>query len=114
MRADDDAHPSGSPSDVHRPVLRLYGVGKEFFGTSVLRDIDLDLHRGQVHALVGENGAGTSTLMKIVPGVHRPDTGTVELDGAPVAFTGPLDAQRAGVATVFQEFNLLRQPGCAP
>jgi ribose transport system ATP-binding protein len=102
MRADDDAHAS-SPD----PVLRLRGVGKEFFGTSVLRDIDLTLYPGQVHALVGENGAGKSTLMKIVAGVHHPDTGSIELDGSPVSFPTPLDAQQAGVATVFQEFNLL-------
>ncbi|MEU4364419.1 sugar ABC transporter ATP-binding protein [Promicromonospora sp. NPDC023987] len=102
MRADDDAHTS-SPD----PVLRLRGVGKEFFGTSVLREIDLTLYPGQVHALVGENGAGKSTLMKIVAGVHRPETGTIELDGSVVSFPTPLDAQRAGVATVFQEFNLL-------
>jgi ribose transport system ATP-binding protein len=88
-------------------VLRLSGVGKEFFGTSVLREIDLTLYPGQVHALVGENGAGKSTVMKIVAGVHRPDAGTIELDGSPVSFPTPLDAQRAGVATVFQEFNLL-------
>ena len=88
-------------------MLRLSGVGKEFFGTSVLRDIDLTLYPGQVHALVGENGAGKSTVMKIVAGVHRPSAGTIELDGSPVSFPTPLDAQRAGVATVFQEFNLL-------
>ncbi|MGI5186521.1 sugar ABC transporter ATP-binding protein [Promicromonospora sp. CA-289599] len=88
-------------------MLRLHGVGKEFFGTSVLREIDLTLYPGQVHALVGENGAGKSTVMKIVAGVHRPSAGTIELDGSPVSFPTPLDAQRAGVATVFQEFNLL-------
>jgi ABC-type sugar transport system ATPase subunit len=119
MRADDDAHtpvpdpeiPSESSTEpepeVLGPVLRLHGVGKEFFGTSVLREIDLTLYAGQVHALVGENGAGKSTVMKIVAGVHRPDAGTIELDGSPVSFPTPLDAQRAGVATVFQEFNLL-------
>ncbi|MFI6428587.1 sugar ABC transporter ATP-binding protein [Promicromonospora sp. NPDC050880] len=102
MRADDDAHASSTD-----PVLRLTGVGKDFFGTSVLREIDLKLYPARVHALVGENGAGKSTLMKIVAGVHQPDAGTIELDGATVTFATPLDAQRAGVATVFQEFNLL-------
>jgi ABC-type sugar transport system ATPase subunit len=102
MRADDVAR-TPSPD----PVLRLRGVGKEFFGTSVLREIDLTLYPGQVHALVGENGAGKSTLMKVIAGVHRPDAGTIELDGSLVSFPTPLDAQRAGVATVFQEFNLL-------
>lgn len=119
MRADDDAHTPGpdpgpdpesdseAEPEAPGPVLRLHGVGKDFFGTSVLREIDLTLYPGQVHALVGENGAGKSTVMKIVAGVHRPDAGTIELDGSPVTFPTPLDAQRAGVATVFQEFNLL-------
>ncbi|MEU4383757.1 sugar ABC transporter ATP-binding protein [Promicromonospora sp. NPDC023805] len=107
MRADDDAHTPVPDPEAPGPVLRLSGIGKEFFGTSVLREIDLTLHPGQVHALVGENGAGKSTVMKIVAGVHRPSAGTIELDGSPVSFPTPLDAQRAGVATVFQEFNLL-------
>ena len=88
-------------------VVRLRGVGKSFLGVPVLRDIDLDIAPGEVHALVGENGAGKSTVMKILAGVHTPDTGTVELTGSPVHFGHPLDAQRAGIATVFQEFNLL-------
>ncbi|GAA3213935.1 sugar ABC transporter ATP-binding protein [Oerskovia jenensis] len=89
------------------PLLRLRGIGKVFFGNSVLRGIDLDVRPGEVHALVGENGAGKSTLMKIIAGVHQPDAGTMELDGAPATFASPLAAQAAGVSTVFQEFNLL-------
>ena len=89
------------------PVLRARGLTKLFYGNAVLRDADLDLHAGRVHGLVGENGAGKSTLMKILAGVHQPDAGTVEIDGREVHFGHPLEAQRAGVATVFQEFNLL-------
>ncbi|WP_265521969.1 sugar ABC transporter ATP-binding protein [Oerskovia flava] len=92
---------------VVEPILRLRGIGKEFFGNSVLRGIDLDVRPGEVHALVGENGAGKSTLMKIIAGVHRPDAGTMTLDDAPATFTSPLAAQVVGVSTVFQEFNLL-------
>jgi rhamnose transport system ATP-binding protein len=99
--------------DGSEPVLRLRGIGKEFFGNSVLRDIDLDVHAGHVHALVGENGAGKSTLMKIVAGVHRPDGGTIELDGSVTTFGSPLAAQHAGVSTVFQEFNLLPERSVA-
>lgn len=95
------------------PVLRLRGIGKEFFGNSVLRDIDLDVRAGDVHALVGENGAGKSTLMKIIAGVHRPDGGTMELDGQVTTFASPLAAQHAGVSTVFQEFNLLPERSVA-
>ncbi|MBD8080162.1 sugar ABC transporter ATP-binding protein [Cellulosimicrobium arenosum] len=94
-------------------ILRLRGIGKEFFGNSVLRDIDLDVRAGEVHALVGENGAGKSTLMKIIAGVHRPDAGSVELDGSAVTFASPLAAQHAGVSTVFQEFNLLPERSVA-
>jgi len=95
------------------PILRLRGIGKEFFGNSVLRGIDLDVRPGEVHALVGENGAGKSTLMKIIAGVHRPDAGTIELDGATTTFATPLAAQHAGVSTVFQEFNLLPERSVA-
>lgn len=89
------------------PVLRMRGITKAFFGVRVLRDIDLDVAPGEVHAVVGENGAGKSTLMKILAGVHTADTGRIELGGSDVTFEHPLEAQRAGVSTVFQEFNLL-------
>jgi ABC-type sugar transport system, ATPase component len=89
------------------PVLEVRGVRKSFLGVEVLHGVDLDVRPGEVHALVGENGAGKSTLMKVVAGVHRPDDGEVLLDGAPVAFEHPVQAQQAGITTVFQEFNLL-------
>lgn len=89
------------------PLLRMTGIGKSFLGVRVLHGVDLDLHAGELHALVGENGAGKSTLMKVLAGVHRADTGRIELDGAEVSFEHPVRAQRAGVSTVFQEFNLL-------
>ncbi|MDT0329051.1 sugar ABC transporter ATP-binding protein [Nocardiopsis lambiniae] len=89
------------------PVIRMSGITKSFLGVRVLHGVDLELHPGRVHALVGENGAGKSTLMKVLAGVHPADEGVVELDGRPVSFEHPVQAQRAGVATVFQEFNLL-------
>jgi ABC-type sugar transport system ATPase subunit len=89
------------------PVLRVRGLTKSFVGHTVLADVDLDLHPGEVHGLVGENGAGKSTLMKIVAGVHGADRGAVELAGDTVAFHHPVQAQQAGISTVFQEFNLL-------
>ncbi|MFC5728592.1 MULTISPECIES: sugar ABC transporter ATP-binding protein [Nocardioides] len=104
--------PVQSPSDARHaedsPVLlRARGLTKSFVGHTVLRDTDIDLRAGHVHGLVGENGAGKSTLMKILAGVHTADRGVVELDGSPVVFHHPLQAQQAGISTVFQEFNLL-------
>ncbi|WP_024875878.1 sugar ABC transporter ATP-binding protein [Saccharomonospora piscinae] len=89
------------------PVVRMRGITKQFLGNEVLRGVDLDLRAGEVHALVGENGAGKSTLMKILAGVHTADGGTVELDGTPVAFTSPRQAQAEGISIVHQELNLL-------
>ncbi|WEK12494.1 MAG: sugar ABC transporter ATP-binding protein [Candidatus Microbacterium phytovorans] len=88
-------------------VLRARGVGKSFFGVRVLEGIDLDVRRGELHGLVGENGAGKSTFMKILAGVHPADEGTVEFEGRTVAFPHPRQAMDAGLVTVFQEFTLL-------
>ena len=88
-------------------VLRMRGIQKSFLGVRVLHGVDLELRAGEVHALMGENGAGKSTLMKVLAGVYQAEEGTIELDGREVSFTHPLQAQQAGVSTVFQEFNLL-------
>ncbi|NUS09703.1 MAG: sugar ABC transporter ATP-binding protein [Nonomuraea sp.] len=85
----------------------MTGVSKSFLGVRVLTAVDLEVAAGEVHAVVGENGAGKSTLIKILAGVHPPDEGTIELDGRRVTFGHPVEAQRAGVATIYQEFNLL-------
>jgi ribose transport system ATP-binding protein len=91
------------------PLLALQGIGKSFLGVRVLGGVDLEVRPGEVHAVVGENGAGKSTLMKIVSGVYPPDEGTIEFAGAQRHFSGPRDAQRAGIGIVHQEFNLLPQ-----
>ncbi len=89
------------------PVLVAEGLEKSFFGVTVLRDVGLTLRPGEVHGLVGENGAGKSTFMKILAGVYERDAGTITLGGQEVSFHHPVEAARAGLATVFQEFNLL-------
>jgi ABC-type sugar transport system ATPase subunit len=88
------------------PLLKLEGITKGFPGVQALRGVEFDVRPGEVHALLGENGAGKSTLIKLISGVHRPDTGTISMDGKPVHFASPMDAQRAGIATIFQELLL--------
>ncbi|MBB2912067.1 simple sugar transport system ATP-binding protein [Streptosporangium becharense] len=88
------------------PILRVSGICKQFPGVNALTDVDFRLLPGEVHALMGENGAGKSTLIKVLTGVHDVDAGEIELAGTRVAFAGPLEAQRAGISTVYQEVNL--------
>jgi galactofuranose transport system ATP-binding protein len=92
-----------TPAD---PILRMSGIHKAFVGVKALDDVDLRLFPGEVHALMGENGAGKSTLIKVLTGVYDHDAGEITLEGRPVAFGSPMDAQRGGVSTVYQEVNL--------
>jgi ribose transport system ATP-binding protein len=95
------------PSVADRPLLRARGIGKRFAGVTALDAVDFELRRGEVHALMGENGAGKSTLMKILSGVHADYAGEIEIDGAAVRFASVRDAERAGVAIIHQELNLV-------
>lgn len=88
------------------PVLRLDRISKSFPGVRVLDGVSLDLHRGEVHTLMGENGAGKSTLMKTLYGMHQPDEGTIEIDGRTVVFSTPADAIDVGIGMVHQHFML--------
>ncbi|MCA1493885.1 sugar ABC transporter ATP-binding protein [Ensifer sp. NBAIM29] len=97
-----------NPTDPNRtePILSLRGVSKSFGAVSALTNIDLDIHPGEVVALVGDNGAGKSTLVKILAGVHQPTSGTIHFQGRPVTMNEPADALRLGIATVFQDLAL--------
>ncbi|MFM8642135.1 MAG: ATP-binding cassette domain-containing protein, partial [Phycisphaerales bacterium] len=95
----------------HAAVLRARGLTKRYGGVEALSSVDLDLHAGEVHAVVGENGAGKSTLLRILGGVHPPDAGSIEVARpgdapTPIALRGVRAAQRAGIALVHQELNL--------
>ncbi|HEY1888317.1 MAG TPA: ATP-binding cassette domain-containing protein, partial [Roseiarcus sp.] len=89
------------------PLLVMEGVVKRFGGVQALRGVDFDLRRGEIHALLGENGAGKSTLMNILSGIVEPDSGEMRIDGAPARFADPRASQAAGVATIFQELDLV-------
>jgi ABC-type sugar transport system ATPase subunit len=89
------------------PVLEMRGISKSFPGVQALRDVSLDLRGGEALALVGENGAGKSTLIRVLGGANVPDTGTIRVDGGEIAIRSPQDAQRAGIAIIYQEFNLV-------
>jgi ABC-type uncharacterized transport system ATPase subunit len=87
-------------------AVELRGITKRFPGVVANKDIELRVRRGEVHAIVGENGAGKSTLMKTLYGMHRPDEGTILLDGREVHFRSPADAIAAGIGMVHQHFML--------
>lgn len=87
-------------------ILRLRNVGKQFGAVTALEDIELDVHAGEVVALVGDNGAGKSTLVKVLAGVHQPTSGTIEYLGKQVVLDTPSAALEMGIATVFQDLAL--------
>ena len=92
------------PQDGSEILLRVSGLAKAFGATQAVRDCSFDLRAGEVRALVGENGCGKSTVVKILSGVHVADAGTVEIGGEPLApLRTPRQAQRLGIVTVFQE-----------
>jgi ABC-type sugar transport system ATPase subunit len=88
------------------PILSVDGLTKSFPGVQALKGVRLDVRAGEVHALLGENGAGKSTLIKVVSGVYQPDSGRIAVDGALVHLDDPQEAQRAGIATIYQELLL--------
>src|SRR6478609_10582492 len=88
-------------------ALELRGITKQFPGVLANDNVDLDIRRGEVHALLGENGAGKSTLMNILYGLYRPDAGEILLHGKPVTFSSARDAIQAGIGMVHQHFMLI-------
>ena len=95
-----------SPGSDSEPVLELRGINKRFGAVQALTDIHLSVGRGEVVGLVGDNGAGKSTLIKVIAGVHGADEGELIMNGTAQKFSSPKDAQKAGVATVFQDLAL--------
>jgi simple sugar transport system ATP-binding protein len=88
-------------------VVELRDISKSFGHVTALKDVTLHVHPGRVTCLVGDNGAGKSTLIQILAGVHRPDGGSLLVDGRPVAFRAPRDALELGISTVFQDLAMI-------
>lgn len=87
-------------------IVRLDQVSKRFGGIMAVNDVSFGIRAGEIHAVVGENGAGKSTIMKMLAGVHRPDSGSLIVRGTPAVIGDPLEARRLGISIVFQELNL--------
>ena len=101
--------PAGPPAPSlpsRPPVLSLRGIDKTFGAVAALTGIDLDVHAGEVVAVVGDNGAGKSTLVKVLSGVHLPTAGTIEFESRQVTIPSPAAARELGIATVFQDLAL--------
>ena len=96
-----------APPAVTVPLFRMSGVSKRYGGVRALEGVDLTVQAGRIHAVLGENGAGKSSLIKCMSGVVQPDAGTLELDGRPVRFPDPAAANAAGVVCIFQELSLV-------
>ena len=92
---------------LEQPVLEMKNIHKSFPGVRALKGVDLELRAGEVLALLGENGAGKSTLIKMLGGAHTPDQGVIRLAGQDVQLRNPVEAQRAGISVIYQEFNLV-------
>jgi ribose transport system ATP-binding protein len=95
------------------PLLRLRGIRKAYPGVVALDGVDFDLRAGEVHVLLGENGAGKSTFVRILSGATMRDAGDIEIDGRPAEIDGPRHAQDLGISAIYQEFNLVPQLSAA-
>ncbi|MFJ9407914.1 sugar ABC transporter ATP-binding protein [Streptomyces sp. NPDC101393] len=103
-RPESPAGPATAPS---APLLTMRGITKSFPGVRALDGVDLDVAAGEVHCLLGQNGAGKSTLIKVLAGAHQPDGGEIRWQGGPVTLKSPIAAMRRGIATIYQELDLV-------
>ncbi|MFA6857917.1 MAG: sugar ABC transporter ATP-binding protein [Treponema sp.] len=94
-------------------ILQIKGLSKSFPGVQALKSFDLDICKGQTHAFLGQNGAGKSTLIKLLSGVILPDEGDIYIENKPVFFHSPVDAQKSGIFTIFQELSLVPELSAA-
>ena len=99
--------PTNTEKEPKPVAVRLTGVSKHFGGVRALDDVSLEVLGGEIHALLGENGAGKSTILKILNGVHAPTTGTIEVNGAVLSEHTPDAAKRVGIGMIFQEMSFV-------
>ena len=90
-----------------KPLVQMRGIVKKFPGVVANDRVDLDIYAGEIHALLGENGSGKSTIMSVLAGLYKPDAGEILIDGTPFAFASPRDAIAVGVGMVYQHFKLV-------
>jgi ABC-type dipeptide/oligopeptide/nickel transport system ATPase component len=109
--ADAAVRPDAGPAPL-TPLLELRGIAKSFPGVRALDDVSLPISSGEIHMLVGENGAGKSSLMKVLCGAYRADQGEVYYQGKRVEICSPADARNFGIAVIFQEFSLVPLSQC--
>ena len=88
-------------------MIEMSGISKAFSGNVVLNDVSFEVKPGEIHALMGENGAGKSTMMKILTGIHQRDAGVIKVNGQEVNCKSPQDAEDLGIAVIHQELNIL-------
>lgn len=90
-----------------QPLVQMRGIVKKFPGVVANDHVDLDIYAGEIHALLGENGSGKSTIMSVLAGLYRPDAGEILIDGEPCSFASPREAIAAGIGMVYQHFKLV-------
>ncbi len=103
----DTSSTLGVPPAAPEPVISITGVSKRFPGVQALDDVSVDIGVGEIHCWIGENGAGKSTLIKVLAGIFSADSGTVTMEGRPVAIRTPNDALRLGMAFILQELTVV-------
>ncbi|MGR3632161.1 MAG: ATP-binding cassette domain-containing protein [Limimaricola soesokkakensis] len=106
MTQDSKFH-HGDVSSGAKPIIEMIDIEKHFGNIIALAGVSFDVKPGECHCLLGDNGAGKSTFIKTMSGVHKPTHGTITIDGKPMNFSSPRDAMEAGIATVFQDLAMI-------
>lgn len=107
LRTEDTTFHHGAPQIGTKPIIEMQNIEKHFGNIIALAGVSFDVRPGECHCLLGDNGAGKSTFIKTMSGVHKPTKGSITIDGKPMNFDSPRDAMEAGIATVFQDLAMI-------